>query len=198
MIAFSMIAFLCVVFSSSAPAEDARPAQIMEHTQESWMLELMDGDRELTGTPRLARFKDPVYIVLRDLNWKPNNPENGVYEVTVPKGFVTGFASIPPVFYAVLRPYNKYAHAAVVHEYLYWKQNRSRREADRIFLSAMEDLEVNKEVRLLIYRAVRWGGGSFWEQNKKNKEFGGQRILKKFPDDPNMTWNMWMEKPDVF
>jgi len=197
-ISTAMVLILYLMFSSVALTEDSKPAQIVEHNQESWMHDLMKGERVLSGTLKLERFKDPVYIVLRDLNWKPNNPENGVYEVTVPEGFVTDLASIPPIFYAVLRPDDKYAHAAVVHDYLYWKQNRSRREADRILLSAMEDLEVSKAVRLLIYRAVRWGGGNSWERNRKSKEDGGQRILSQFPQDPKITWKIWMEKPDVF
>jgi len=193
-----IIALLYLMLFAPASADDSETARIVDHTQQSWMHELMKGGNALSGTVNLTKFKDPVYIVLRELNWLPNNPESGVYELAVPKGFVTDLASIPPIFYSVLPPDDKYAHAAVVHDYLYWSQRRSRKEADRIFLSAMEDLEVNKAVRLLIYRAVRWGGESSWKQYKKNKEDGSQRVLRKFPQDSTMTWKMWMEKPGVF
>ena len=48
----------------------------------------------------------------------------------MPTGFVTDFASIPPIFYSVLRPDGEYAYAAVIHDYLYWTQTRPREDAD--------------------------------------------------------------------
>jgi hypothetical protein len=79
--------------------------------------------------------------------------------ITVPAGFVTDFASIPRGLWNIFPPTGKYGHAAVVHDYLYRQTTLSRNECDKIFLEAMEDLQVGWFTRRLIYRAVRLFGG---------------------------------------
>ncbi len=75
----------------------------------------------------MGRFKDPVYFLLHPITWKPNPDQADQYKaVEVPKGFVTDLASIPQVFWNVLRPDDKYAYAAIVHDYLYWTQSITR------------------------------------------------------------------------
>jgi hypothetical protein len=77
--------------------------------------------------------------------------------ISVPAGFRTDFASVPRVFWWLVPPVGRYGKAAVIHDYLYVVKTRSRKEADKIFLEAMEVLDVPKWRRKLIYFAVRFG-----------------------------------------
>ncbi len=90
--------------------------------------------------------------------------------IVVPSGFETDFASIPRPIWNLLPPTGKYGKAAVVHDYLYVMGGKipevpgrvfTKKEADRMFLDAMGDLDV-PWYRFLMYQAVRWfGRGSF-------------------------------------
>ena len=129
----------------------------------------------------------------------PNLDEAGKYQaVEVPTGFVTDFASIPPIFFSVLRPDGEYAYAAVIHDYLYWTQTRPREVADEIFKLAMQDLKVNIVKLTAIYEAVRQLGGKAWNDNARLKSQGEKRILVKFPDDPTINWDDWKKRSGVF
>ena len=70
-------------------------------------------------------------------------------------GFQTDFASIPSLFWMMLPPDGQYTAAAVVHDYLYFTQTRTRLASDRIFLEAMKVLKVNIFKRLVMFKAVR-------------------------------------------
>jgi len=83
----------------------------------------------------------------------------GGWTYTVPKGFVTDFASIPRIFWMVFPPIGKYARAAVIHDYLYRLKGCSRFTADAVFREAMYQLCVPVWKRILIYYAVRIFGG---------------------------------------
>ena len=49
--------------------------------------------------------------------------------VTVPRGFVTDFATIPPILQSLIQQNGPHLLPAVVHDYLYWKQTCSRDDA---------------------------------------------------------------------
>jgi Protein of unknown function (DUF1353) len=140
-----------------------------------------------------------MYFLLSPISWNPNlsEPQN-LQAVSVPTGFITDFASIPRVFWSALKPDGEYAYAAVVHDYLYWIQSRPRDEADEILKLAMQDLKVGGLTVKAIFNAVHWFGGQAWDENKKLKESGENRILKSFPDDPAILWEEWKQRPDVF
>lgn len=167
-------------------------------TREEWMEEAISM-KSLKGRLEFSRFVEPMYFLLSPTIWKPNTEQRNVLkEVTVPKGFVTDLASIPRVFYSLLRPDREYAHAAIVHDFLYWKQTISREDADKILKFAMEDLEVDPLIVKSIYQAVKMFGGSSWENNAKLRLAGEKRILRKFPNDPTTRWVDWKKKSDVF
>ena len=115
--------------------------------------------------------------------------------VKVPAGFVTDFASIPAfivvmfgliamvigyywaawlfilgiiaaICAAIMPRWGKYGKAAVIHDYLYYTKDFSRRIADSIFLEAMEVLGVNLIERKTMYYAVRWFGWLAWKKRK--------------------------------
>lgn len=118
--------------------------------------------------------------------------------VTVPTGFVTDLASIPAAFWAALPPAARYSYPAIIHDYLYWFQPCTRAQADAVFQSAMEDLHVPSAKILIIYDAVRLGGGSAWDNNTQARQTGEKRIIKKFPSDVLTTWKEWKDRADVF
>ncbi len=93
--------------------------------------------------------------------------------VRVPVGFITDFASIPKAFWSIIPPYGKYTKAAVLHDYIYKYHgfvsgdqfiSYTRKEADQIFLKAMEVLGVGRVKRWTMYTAVRWFGRKAWDK----------------------------------
>ena len=87
--------------------------------------------------------------------------------VPVHIGFITDFASIPRVLWPLLPPDGSYAKAAVIHDYLYTYQAIggrwiTRKQADQVFLEAMEDSGVGFITRMTVYAGVRFGGWIAW------------------------------------
>ena len=148
----------------------------------------------------LKPFKDWDYFYLggRGIIWYPNKGQD-FETVIVPRGFVTDLASIPQLLWSFkMKPTGAYAYAAIIHDWLYWSQSRTRKESDLIFFHAMEDSKVEKGLRDKMYRAVRVGGGSAWKNNKKLKEQGERRLLVEYPPDFTISWAEWKAKPGVF
>src|SRR6478609_4589508 len=113
-------------------------------TVASWMSRWMTSDKRLGGALRVSRFRDPIYFLISPISWTPNLRDAGRYKgVEVPTGFVTDFASIPPIFFSVLRPDGEYAYAYRSHVHLYWTQERPREEADENRSHAMHGLRVD-------------------------------------------------------
>ena len=103
--------------------------------------------------------------------------------VKVVPGFMTDFASIPRLFWIILPKWGKYGNAAVVHDWIYWIQTRTRKEADDIMREGMEVLGVPRWQRVFIYYAVRWFGGLAWKRNRWDREAGFIRV------DPNVSFD---------
>jgi hypothetical protein len=101
--------------------------------------------------------------------------------VEVPVGFMTDFASIPRPLWAILPRWGKYGNAAVIHDYCYWQQDRSRREADEIFREAMGVLGVSACTRSLMYWSVRLFGYFAWRGNTRKREKGYSRVAGVLP-----------------
>ncbi len=156
------------------------------------------GKRDPGEPLQISRFKDPMYFLLRSIKWRPNPGQEKYQPVEVPTGFVTDFASIPRVFWSLLRPDGDYAYAAVIHDHLYWTQTRTREESDEIFKFAMEDFRVHSTAIKTIYSTVRLAGWAPWKQNWQLREKGEKRVLRKFPADPRITWANWKRRADVF
>lgn len=174
-------------------------AQAEDVSIEKWMDAWMKSRKAVMGPLHISRFVEPIYFLTNPISWRPNPDEANKYEaVTVPTGFVTDFASIPRIFWSLLRPDGEYAYAAVIHDFLYWTQTRSREVADEIFLRAMKDFGIGEATVQAIYKAVRLGGGPAWKEDSALKRNGEKRVLKRFPEDPTARWSDWKKKPDVF
>lgn len=162
-----------------------------------WMKKWMTAFKSANKPLHMGRFADPTYFLLKDVGWTPN-PGQTMTKVDVPSGFVTDFASIPRVFWSILRPDGDYTYPAIVHDFLYWDQSVSRKEADDVLKAAMEDFKVDSAKIATIYAGVRSGGSFAWNSNAKLKQAGEKRILKKFPADPTVRWADWKKQPGVF
>ena len=133
---------------------------------------------------------DGKYWVLQEpLKYK--HPETK-QEVSIPRGFVTDFASVPRLFWAALPPCGAYTTAAVLHDYLYWEQFQEcdRECADKALLIAMEEAGVSFITREAIYNSVRIGGSIAWRSNKNAKSEGQIRIVPESYMDysPSDKW----------
>lgn len=176
----------------------AKTEPYLDVTPEQWMSEWMSAEKPVSGALYLSRFKDPVYFLTKPIAWSPLLERDSLPRVDVPKGFVTDLASVPRVFWSLLRPDGEYTYAAIIHDYLYWTQTISREKADLLFRYAMEDFKISAATALTIYNAIRLGGGSAWHSNADKKLKGEKRVLKRFPEDPRVTWAEWRKEPGVF
>jgi Protein of unknown function (DUF1353) len=113
-------------------------------------------------------------VLVAPLDYKIGQSE---FIITVPAGFVTDFASTPHSVWANLPPTGRYLLAAVVHDFLYWDQGCTRRQADDLLHAAMAESQVKSSDRDLIWRTVRRVGGSAWEGNSSAKAAGKPRII---------------------
>ena len=95
--------------------------------------------------------------LLEEFDYYLGSLDSGLY-IRVPKGFITDFASVPRIFWAILPPWDKYGKAAVLHDYLYHSRKFIRILCDVIFYEAMVVLGVSRWKRWLLYLGVRIGG----------------------------------------
>lgn len=161
-----------------------------------WITEAFGKLGSSTGALRLGRFADPMYFLLSEIEWSPE-PGQNVGGVKVPVGFVTDFASIPRVFWTVMPKDAEYTFAAIVHDYLYWIQDRSRSDADSTLKFVMDEFKVSALTKQAVLRGVQLGGGGAWASNAARKIAGERRLLKRFPSDPKTRWKDW-KTSDVF
>lgn len=99
--------------------------------------------------------------------------------IEVEEGFVTDFTSVPRIFWAVIPRWGTYGNAAVVHDWLYWTQERPRAEADAVMLEAMNVLGVGLITRLTIFWGARLFGGIAWWRNRRDRDAGYDRVERK-------------------
>ena len=200
--------------SSQSADKTYRPKEFVERVNAQWVSEHENaiarakeeekrGEFASLAPPgQLVPFGDWDYYYTKGTraNWTPN-PGQPFKAVYVPDGFVTDLTSIPQAAWSLgMKPEGRYAYAALVHDYLYWTQepSRSRKEADKIFLFAMEDWKVSVAEREVFFKILRVAGGLAWERNATLKKQGERRILKVRPDDLSISWDVWKKKPGVF
>lgn len=104
---------------------------------------------------------DKKRVLTAPLEWR---------DIVVPEGFRTDFYSVTWAGKLVVPRDPLMQWPAVIHDYGYVIQNRSREEVDKLFLEAMIEAGVPAWRRALIYRAVRIGGGFPWRDNIELRE----------------------------
>ena len=97
-------------------------------------------------------------------NFVKEIPKN---RVTIPPGFVTDFCSSIPMVWSIIPKWDKYGKATVVHDYLYFTKEVSRKEADDIFYECMLVLGVKKWKAKAMYWAVRLFGKSSYKKSDR-------------------------------
>jgi hypothetical protein len=152
------------------------------------------------GATILVPFADQQWwTVYEPIGWVPDAADGpGVTRADVPKGFVTDLASVPSYLWAVLQKTGRHGNAAIYHDWLYWEQSAPRAVADRVFDRAMFDMGVDATTRKLMWAGVRVFGGDYWDDNSALKAAGEQRVLKRLPPRPDITWEAWRREPGVF
>ena len=145
--------------------------------------------------PLVLPFGDNAnWILMRDMNYRIGNTKE---VITVPQGFVTDFASIPPKLAVFgLSPHGQFSRAAVIHDFLYWAQPCSKDQADRLLLIAMKESSVGKFDAFAVYEGVHNFGNSSWESNKNQRKLGRFRVIPGEyleRDDPNITWPQYQQ-----
>jgi hypothetical protein len=136
----------------------------------------------------MSRFTDALvvsplsdgktWVVLGPFGYDVDEEGSG-NTVDVEVGFTTDFTSIPRVFWIFLPRWGKYGNAAVIHDWLYWKQDRKREVADHIMLEAMEVLSVPAWQKYMIYISVRALGKIAWKRNQWDSVAGFDRVLNR-------------------
>jgi hypothetical protein len=95
--------------------------------------------------------------------------------INVPSGYVTDFASVPPLLWSICPPIGKYNRACLVHDYLYDRQYKqaelgeyeARKRADFEFLRIANESDPNNKLRhYLMYSMVRRFGRAAWRKCK--------------------------------
>lgn len=97
------------------------------------------------------------WCLLREFTYHLGRDDSGI-TITVPRGFITDFASTPRFVWSLFPPWGKHGKAAVLHDWLYAHRLLSRAMADAAFLEAMGVLGVSRFKRWTIYSAVRLFG----------------------------------------
>jgi len=108
-------------------------------------------------------FLDPLVVEVVPEGYRLTQPfryAHGLEVLEVPAGFVTNFASIPRIARVLITGHGKDRYAATLHDYLY-SIKYDRREADAIFLEAMEVCKVGFFTRHAMHKAVRAAGWAF-------------------------------------
>jgi hypothetical protein len=85
--------------------------------------------------------------------------EGSGWQIRVPDGFVTDFASVPAPLWSFIAPTGRHSRAAVVHDYLYTQTDVSQIVCDAVFAEALVVLGVSRWRRVSMYLAVRAFGG---------------------------------------
>ena len=92
--------------------------------------------------------------------------------VSVNKGFLTDFASVPEALWFWISPFGKHQEAALLHDKLYstggqlkgLKNFLTRKEADELFYEVMLKDGVNKVKAKLMKLGVRLFGWKYWKK----------------------------------
>ena len=125
--------------------------------------------------PQLTPFGDAQWWVLTESLPYRIGRSNEV--ITVPRGFVTDLASTPRFLWSALPRTGPYMASAVLHDYLYWDQRCTRKQADEIFRIEMADFGVDPTVARLIFAAVDELGSAAYSDNAAAQARGATRYM---------------------
>ncbi|WP_341859636.1 DUF1353 domain-containing protein [Qipengyuania sp. GPGPB31] len=141
---------------------------------------LLSGCKTIPSPVTVSDTHDKHAMLKQDLVWEIGNSGR---TIVVPAGFVTDYASVPPVLRSLVGTRGKYSRAAVVHDYLYWSQVCSRAQSDNLMMIGMKESNASKLKAWAIHSGVSYGGGYAWKENADNREAGYLRVI------PMSSWD---------
>jgi len=105
--------------------------------------------------------------------------------VVVPEHFVFDGASIPRVFWRVVTPFSpKVIASALIHDWLHYNAQTSKKIADKIFYELLLKNHVGKTKAWVMYKAVCVGGGGYGIMSPEEERV----LMTMYPlikDNPN-------------
>ena len=104
-----------------------------------------------------------LYKLTKEFSYVIGSLDNPIsWEITVPAGFITDFASVPYPFYIWIRPDGPLAKAAVIHDYLYtyYSFDNGHQVPDAIFYEAMLNSNISKIMAWIIWKLISIFGKS--------------------------------------
>jgi hypothetical protein len=154
-------------------------------------------DVDMAPAPFVRAFADGSHWMLQSPLIQELG-KDGAYVIIVPRGFVTDFASVPQplqVLRGVRTVADRYANAALVHDYLYWIQDCTREQSDRIMELALKEAGISFLERKLIYEGLRQFGQSAWDAHRKERQAGLLKTVGAPYDQvpPTGTWAEYRE-----
>lgn len=111
-----------------------------------------------SGPLDLRAHKTGEWVVLSTLQYTAL--DGIVYGI--PEGFITDLASIPAILRPLFNQNDNSRKAAVLHDSRYCVKRGLRKDADNLFLEAMERCGVGFFKRWAMYSGVRAGGWAYW------------------------------------
>lgn len=124
--------------------------------------------------PSLVPFSDGYVMLERPFEYVVPST---MTRIVVPAGFVTDLASIPPPFNLFFLKNKTHDFAAILHDYLYWRQEMCKVDADRTFEIALLDFGVEPKITKGMYVVVLYGGNSAWKDNARDRKQGLPRVI---------------------
>jgi hypothetical protein len=94
-----------------------------------------------------------------------------LWKITIPKGTITDFASVPRILKWLLPDDAIYSIASVVHDYLYHTHKTSKWLADAFFYEILKMEKIRKPIAFIMWLAVFLFGYFAWANGyKTNKD----------------------------
>lgn len=119
---------------------------------------LIMGKLEYKGTGIVSSFNGLELVELtNDIHYvfRYNNSEE-MFTITVPKGFVTDFGTVPKWAQCIVNPKGNGTLAYILHDWLCITKIYSRKTTDKILFNVLDYCDVDYNTRLITYIAVRF------------------------------------------
>jgi hypothetical protein len=113
-------------------------------------------------------FMDSSDMVVIQKQLVYRSSRSGIFKVN--RGFISDLASIPKGARWLISKVEKHSAAAVIHDALYVYHPLSKEDADDVFLEAMAVSGVPLWKRVIMYLAVKYHGGQYFDNPDQRSE----------------------------
>jgi hypothetical protein len=133
--------------------------------------------RGFTSVLDMSPLADGNTFILRNGFSYDIGREGSGNTIEVPAGYLFDFRCLPKTIKIIFNPWGRFLNALVILDYLYWTQEYSRKESDKIFKEALHVLNCSQFNILMLYITVRLFSGAAWAADRILKEKGVQKVL---------------------